>query len=226
MSSCSRLMQWLMPLPFRLQPLWENSAGEPWLHKRHPPPCLLVMAAKHVTVDKNQSNPSPSKPTPSCRRRLLLPTANAEARACPWLQDQGTWSHGSQWASSALNTGPASCCATTVNEPVLRLGPAVLSGGDVWLMEPPGQPTGSDCDDASPRAGPPRGTSSSTREAVQVAWLGNFLANAAWRKLGTRNIRRQRLNWGAQLKTRGLDCQLNSQWSLWVTSNRPQFPHV
>ena len=149
---------------------------------------------------QNQSNPSPSKPTPSCRRRLLLPTANAEARARPWLQDQGTWSHGSQWASSALNTGPASCCATTVNEPVLRLGPAALSGGDVWLMEPPGQPTGSDCDDASPRAGPPRGTSSSTREAVQVAWLGNFLANAAWRKLGTRNIRRQRLNWGAQLK--------------------------
>ena len=31
---------------------------------------------------------------------------------------------------------------------------------------------------------------------------------------------------GGTVKTRGLDCQLNSQWSLWVTSNRLQFPHV
>ncbi|KAM9692895.1 uncharacterized protein ACBT57_027264 isoform 2-T2 [Dama dama] len=95
------------------------------------PPCLLVVAAKHVTVDKNQGNLSPSRPTPSCRRRLLLRTANAEARARPPPQGQGTWSHGSPWASSALNAGPASCCAATVKEPVLRPGPAAPGGGDV-----------------------------------------------------------------------------------------------
>lgn len=66
--------------------------------QEHPRPAFWSWLPSTI-VDKSQATSHPANPTPSCRRAVPLTAVGARAR--PWLQDQGTWSRGSQWASSA-----------------------------------------------------------------------------------------------------------------------------
>lgn len=128
MSSYFQLMEWLMNLPFHLQPLWENCAGTLTPQKPFPTLCLTQQTTspfrsalpnmwqlikKWTTLShppkKLTKTQIPHQAAEGCYSLMQKWKLSAQPTAPGSRAPEAICS---QWARVALNTGPASCCAT------------------------------------------------------------------------------------------------------------------